>query len=399
MKIKKLKQKYNSLKPRQKKEVIAMTAGLATTLTVMGWVAFAPDKHSSLEKWDDEYSDKCYSHDQDEPLLKSRYAFNRISNTLGALDKSYPHGVVAASKVDASLLDATWCYGGRYNESTPVSHWVFANVEIIDEDYSDTQLAANIFEQNLQNFWSDAVINMEVRLVADDVLRFSRFQRGLQAVYAVDQLHSLYSSQHRSDVFESDEWKALEENQFYGSVAQSYRQGYESGPLTSQQRKSVLLSSLQSFLSDAEALNEDDLRLMRSYYPRLEDSYNQCVMKNSDGICTLNITHYTGPSHAVHANGLKPEYLVDLAALTFFAPEGEGFLSLEDATEMLGADYMVHTHSEEATNQWARVKARIAKHKTESHYNGRAVNPDELFNAREFHLTEDKADNAPVLRR
>jgi hypothetical protein len=276
---------------------------------------------------------------------------------------------------------------------------MFTNVDIIDEDYSDTRLAANILEQNLQNFWGGAVTNMEVRLVADDVLKFSRFQRGLQAVYRVDQLHSLYSSQYRSDVFESDEWQALEENQFYGSVAQSYRQGYESGPLTLQQRKSVLLSSLQSFLSDAEALNEDDLRLMRSYYPRLEDSYNQCVMRNSDGFCTVNITHYTGPSNAVHANSLKPEYLVDLVELAFFAQEGEGFLSLEDATEMLGADYMSLTHSEEATNQWARIEARIAEHKTEDHYNGRAVNPDELFNAREFYLIGDKADKAPALRR
>ena len=386
--------RYNNLPVNKQRAVIGLSAGLLTTFAAAAWVAFMPDRHEELEKWSESYTDHCYTHDYEEDTLKSRMARDRVGNIHDHLLTSFPFGAVASDELNEYLEENVFCFGDGYKGKT-VSNWPITGVTIIDEKHADNLYAADTLSEDIRDFWNKNVDDIEERLIARDALFFSRFQPALLATYLIDQQYGIHYLAYGDDVFNSPAWQELKNNPVLGRTVTVYENARlnSENPMDNPVPDTVLQDTLYAFLTDGESLNEDDLKFMNKYYPKLHTEGSICVSRNSDGICTVRVPTYSSPPRRVHSTSLAPGTLVEFINVLYSDRENS-FVSVEQIDSWMQDREVRGLHSNDADYSFSRIFARINQYNTQKHYKDeKRINPDELYTVEEFKNLNSRADN------
>jgi len=397
---------WKHLNAGQKKTVV-----LAVSVPTVAFAAAAawwlwPNRYDQLEKWHDDYPSFCYTEDlnDDQGLLNSATARNRIYGTHDYLNASFPHGVLEARELSEDLQRWAYCYDPR-ETGADIDTWLLTRVVVIDGSYNDSQYAVDLLAERIDSFWNSTVQDRVDRLIVNDAIFYSRFQRGIYATYMVDQLHRVYRSEFGDNVFNTPHWQNLEAHNFFGIAASSYREsmtldGADNFVFTQRTSSRVLRDTLTAFMIDGDTLNEGDLTFMRSYYSRLksEVSYQVCTGAGESRTCTTYWRDVAPPNY-VHSASLEPESLVRLAQLAFDVGDEDAFFDEAFAENMLNDPRINMIHSQEADYQLARIHARIRQWNTGAHFRGDVVDQRYLFDTQGFEAVNIEAsENQLALR-
>lgn len=363
------------------------TGGLSIGLAAVGLgiavnsilLAF-PDREEIAENWakqhDQDYHHLCYTNNPEtetslgisnRATLPTNQMFNRLAY-------SGPIGRDLAEQLTSN--DTIFCFGPRHQNGAdfyrpaPSRNIYFTAEDIRD---MDAALALHLFERRGLYPYIDAAVEFkERRFITSAALIWKRSNEATKTVTLADAAYEMLRYNGR-EVFSNTLWQDLENVPKNNAAFSAYRETIQNGGDKNDARQAAFYSAYNS-----AALQQDtDLSFMRWYESQVDEQAETrtrsvpSVCPSGDGTmraCTKTETYtvYVDPPSFVHSENLHPNNLV---ALSDIFMDGEPFLSVEDAQNLINNTASLHFHDEAMRRVYDQA-VRNASRYCRNHYQG-----------------------------
>jgi hypothetical protein len=325
--IKSLTQTFDGLSRNAK---IGLGATAVSVVLGAAWVLW-PDRHGTLEEWNPDYMDYCYSAAEESEFNTRNRVRRDVSDTLRTVERLGPIGERAFNTVAAN--DRVICYGDRPTlESAAISFNRWVGVYFVEDRVPNVDVAAYLFRSELSGFGNDASVR-EDEYITEHAVLWVRAREAMRQVSLLDGHYQIYSDFTRGtgDAFETEQWRAFEGNDNTAAASLAYRDYVQNGGTAIQYNLSgARLAAFNAVLSDHDAIYDIDLNFLQWYKERVNAQTRIESYPCGESTCMRPVTDY--PARWVHSQELDPNTLVGLAEVFF---PGQGFIEPEDAFDIL----------------------------------------------------------------